>query len=48
ACSIDSSYMGRNERGEVNITGEKPYRIAAELACDPTCLLPQTSELQPT
>ena len=48
ACSIDRSYMGRIERGEVNLTVEKLYRIAAELACDPTCLLPQMSELQPT
>ncbi|MBX9755271.1 MAG: helix-turn-helix domain-containing protein [Pseudomonadaceae bacterium] len=48
ACSIDRSYMGRIERGEVNITIEKLYRIAGELACDPHCLLPQMSELQPT
>ncbi|MCB2585243.1 helix-turn-helix domain-containing protein, partial [Listeria monocytogenes] len=26
ACSIDRSYMGRIERGEVNITVEKLYR----------------------
>ena len=38
ACSMDRSYMGRIERGEVNIT-------VAELACDPSCLLPQLSEL---
>ena len=47
ACSIDRSYMGRIERGEVNITVEKLYRIAGELACDPSRLLPQMSELQP-
>ncbi|CAE6952070.1 MULTISPECIES: helix-turn-helix domain-containing protein [Pseudomonas] len=46
ACSIDRSYMGRIERGEVNITIEKLYRIAGELACDPYCLLPPVSELQ--
>ncbi|MCY1217160.1 helix-turn-helix protein [compost metagenome] len=45
ACSIDRSYMGRIERGEVNITVEKLYRIASELACDPSSLLPQMSEL---
>ena len=48
ACSIDRSYMGRIERGEVNITVEKLYRIASELACEPSCLLPQMSELQPS
>ncbi|MBU0851412.1 MAG: helix-turn-helix domain-containing protein [Gammaproteobacteria bacterium] len=46
ACNIDRSYMGRIERGEVNITVEKLYRIAGELTCDPTSLLPQMSELQ--
>ncbi|MCY1534044.1 helix-turn-helix protein [compost metagenome] len=45
ACSIDRSYMGRIERGEVNITVEKLYRIASELACDPSSLLPKMSEL---
>ncbi|MDT4837049.1 helix-turn-helix protein [compost metagenome] len=45
ACSLDRSYMGRIERGEVNITVEKLYRIASELACEPSCLLPQMSEL---
>lgn len=45
ACSIDRSYMGRIERGEVNITVAKLYRIASELACDPSSLLPRMSEL---
>ncbi|HGN1722261.1 TPA: helix-turn-helix transcriptional regulator [Pseudomonas aeruginosa] len=48
ACSIDRSYVGRIERGEVNITVEKLYRIACELSCDPTYLLPKVAELQPT
>ena len=48
ACSIDRSYVGRIERGEVNITVEKLYRIAGVLACDPSGLLPQVSELHPT
>lgn len=40
ACNIDRSYVGRIERGEVNITVEKLYRIANVLACDPSGLLP--------
>ncbi|UUY10220.1 helix-turn-helix domain-containing protein [Pseudomonas sp. J452] len=46
ACNIDRSYVGRIERGEVNITVDKLYRIAGVLACDPSGLLPQVSELQ--
>jgi len=46
ACSIDRSYMGRIERGEVNITVEKLYRIASLLSCDPASLLPPVSEIQ--
>lgn len=45
ACGIDRSYMGRIERGEVNITVEKLYRIASELSSEPSSLLPQVSEL---
>lgn len=45
ACSIDRSYVGRIERGEVNITVEKLYRIAGELACEPSSLLPHLSEI---
>ena len=48
ACTIDRSYMGRIERGEVNITVEKLYRIACELACEPSWLLPQLSDLEPS
>ncbi len=47
ACSIDRSYMGRIERGEVNITIEKLYHIASVLSCDPASLLPPVTELQP-
>lgn len=46
ACSIDRSYIGRIERGEVNITIEKLYHIASVLACDPASLLPQMTEFQ--
>ncbi len=41
ACGIDRSYMGRVERGEVNITIEKLYRIASQLKCQPHSLLPR-------
>ncbi|WP_336270009.1 helix-turn-helix domain-containing protein [Vreelandella arctica] len=40
ASRIDRSYMGRIERGEVNITVEKLYEIAEVLGCEPASLLP--------
>lgn len=40
ACDLDRSYMGRIERGEVNLTIEKLYRIAQHLECQPHSLLP--------
>lgn len=43
-CQIDRSYVGRIERGEVNITLEKLYRIAKVLGCDPTTLLPKIED----
>ena len=46
ACNIDRSYMGRVERGEVNITVEKLYQIANLLNCDPASLLPPVNELK--
>ncbi|PTB95741.1 transcriptional regulator [Marinobacter sp. Z-F4-2] len=42
---IDRSYMGRIERGEVSITVEKLYRIAATLQCEPTTLLPRMASV---
>lgn len=39
-CGIDRSYMGRIERGEVNITVEKLYLIAESLECSVASLLP--------
>lgn len=39
-CNIDRSYMGRIERGEVNITIEKIYAIAKALEIDLKKLLP--------
>lgn len=47
ACGMDRSYMGRVERGEVNITIEKLYRIAIQLRCQPHTLLPRLQR-QPT
>ncbi|WP_216938080.1 MULTISPECIES: helix-turn-helix domain-containing protein [unclassified Acinetobacter] len=39
-CNIDRSYMGRIERGEVNLTVEKLYIIAKVLGVDVKQLLP--------
>ncbi|QIO04670.1 helix-turn-helix domain-containing protein [Acinetobacter shaoyimingii] len=39
-CNIDRSYMGRIERGEVNITLEKLYELAKVLETSPKNLLP--------
>ncbi len=39
-CGVDRSYMGRIERGEVNITVDKLYQIAGKLGCNPASLLP--------
>ena len=39
-CDIDRSYLGRIERGEVNITLEKLYEIASALEIDVKNLLP--------
>ena len=45
-CKVGRSYMGRIERGEVNITIEKLYQIASMLECEPaTLFLPLTSDL---
>lgn len=37
---IDRSYMGRIERGQVNITLEKVYRLAEALDCSVYDLMP--------
>ncbi|EHK1077450.1 MULTISPECIES: helix-turn-helix domain-containing protein [Vibrio harveyi group] len=37
---IDRSYVGRVERGEVNLTVEKLYSFAEALGCDVKELLP--------
>lgn len=43
ACGLDRSYMGRIERGEVNITVSSLYQIAKALDCPASDLLPITS-----
>ncbi|NRB69153.1 MAG: helix-turn-helix transcriptional regulator [Vibrio sp.] len=40
SADIDRSYVGRIERGEVNITLEKAYQLARILGCDVRDLLP--------
>lgn len=37
---IDRSYLGKVERGEVNITIERIYQLAECLQCSPKDLLP--------
>lgn len=39
-CNIDRSYMGRIERGEVNVTIEKLYELAKALDTPVKNLLP--------
>ena len=41
-CDIDRSYLGRIERGEVNITVVKLYEISKFLDVKPQDLLPET------
>lgn len=41
---IDRSYMGRIERGEVNITLDKLYRLLEALQCEPEDVLPSQEE----
>lgn len=37
---IDRSYVGKIERGEVNLTIEKVYLLAQTLGCSPKQLIP--------
>ncbi|WP_089606336.1 helix-turn-helix domain-containing protein [Acinetobacter piscicola] len=39
-CNMDRSYLGRIERGEVNLTIEKLYQLASILEISPKQLLP--------
>ena len=43
-CNIDRSYMGRIERGEVNLTIEKIYELAKALEIQAKDLLPNDIE----
>ena len=38
---IDRSYVGRMDRGEVNISLDKLYAVAKALKCQPADLLPE-------
>ncbi|WP_418141460.1 helix-turn-helix domain-containing protein [Marinobacter sp. MA] len=41
AAGIDRSYVGKVERGEVNLTIEKLYLLAKAIGCSPKDLVPQ-------
>jgi len=41
AANIDSSHIGKIERGEINITVITLFRIAEALRCSPKILLPE-------
>ena len=45
---IDRSYMGRIERGEVNITVDKLYQLSSVLNCSVHDLLPDDLEIKNT
>jgi len=45
SANIDSSHIGKIERGEVNITVETLYRLAESLKCNPAVLLPETKQI---
>jgi transcriptional regulator with XRE-family HTH domain len=42
---IDRSYIGKIERGEVNVTIEKIYMLASCLDCSPKELVPDLERL---
>ncbi len=41
AAGIDRSYVGKIERGEVNLTIEKLYLLAQTIGCSPKDLVPE-------
>jgi len=41
ASGIDRSYVGKIERGEVNLTIEKIYLLANTMECSPKDLIPE-------
>jgi len=42
AAGIDRSYVGKIERGQVNLSIEKLYLLAETLGCSPKDLIPET------
>ena len=41
SAGIDRSYLGKVERGKVNLTIEKLYTLAETLGCSPKDLIPE-------
>jgi transcriptional regulator with XRE-family HTH domain len=41
SAGIDRSYIGKVERGQVNLTIEKLYILAVTLGCSPKDLIPE-------
>jgi len=41
AANIDSSHVGKIERGQLNITVVTLFRLAVALGCSPSVLLPE-------
>jgi transcriptional regulator with XRE-family HTH domain len=41
AAGIDRSYLGKVERGEVNLTIEKLYLLSKAIRCSPKDLVPE-------
>lgn len=43
---IDRSYLGKVERGQVNLTIEKLYKLAECLECSPKDLIPDLDQIK--
>ena len=43
---IDRSYIGRIDRGEVNISLDKLFKIAKALKCQPADLMPEIDHFE--
>ena len=41
SAGVDRSYLGKVERGKVNLTNEKLYALADTLGCSPKDLIPE-------
>lgn len=44
ASGLDRSYVGKMERGQVNVTIEKVYVLAKTLGCSPKELIPEETD----